>query len=98
MRLLACLLFCFLASACSHTQVSASSNTTSGTSGTGGAVSLQTNSSVLAAVLIMGMFISAAVDEIRAPQPSVQPMDPQRKVVEQDCSRPVDTSITLKCR
>jgi hypothetical protein len=25
-------------------------------------------------------------------------MDPRRKVVEQDCTRPVDTTVTLKCR
>ena len=94
MRFLAILLL----TACSHTQVGVSSNTSSGTPATGGSVSLQTNSSVLTAVLIMGLFISAAVDEIRSPPPSVQPMDPQRKVVEQDCTRPVDTTVTLKCR
>ena len=97
MKLAACLLFLFL-SGCSHTQVSVNSNTSSGTSATGGSVSLQTNSSAVAALLIMGIFISAAVDEIRAPQPSAQPMDPQRKVLEQDCTRPVDTTVTLKCR
>lgn len=98
MRLAGLLLVIHILTACSHTQVSASSNTSSGTSSTGGSVSLQTNSTALTALLIMGMFISAAVDEIRAPQPSVQPMDPQRRVVEQDCTRPVDPTITLKCR
>jgi hypothetical protein len=94
MRFLAILLL----TACSHTQVGVSSDMSSGTSSLGGAVSLQTSSGALAAVLIMGLFISAAVDEIRTPPPSVQPMDPQRKVLEQDCSKPVDTSVTLRCR
>ena len=94
MRFLAILLL----TACSHTQVGVSSNTSPGTSAAGGSVSLQANSSALAAVLIMGLFISAAVDEIRSPPPSIQPMDPQRKVLEQDCTKPVDTSATLKCR
>jgi hypothetical protein len=94
MRFLAILLL----TACSHTQVGVSSDTSSGTSRAGGSVSLQTSSGALAAMLIMGLFISAAVDEIRTPPPSVQPMDPQRKVLEQDCTKPVDTSVTLKCR
>lgn len=84
---------------CSHPQVSASSNTSSGTSSTGGSVSVQTSSTAFTALLIMGLFISAAVDDIRAPQPSVQPMDPQRKVVEQDCTKPIDLSLgNLSCK
>lgn len=85
--------------ACSHTQVSVSSNTSSGTSSSGGSVSVQTNSTALTALLIMGLFISAAVDDIRAPQPAIQPMDPQRKVVEQDCTKPIDLSLgNLSCK
>jgi hypothetical protein len=95
---LACLFMTLALTSCSHTQVGVNSNISAGTSSSGGSVSLQTNSSVLTAVLIMGLFISAAVDEIRSPQPSIQPMDPQRKVLEQDCTKPVDTTVTLKCR
>jgi len=75
-----------LLSGCSHTAVG------------GASASVQTNSSALAAVLIMAVFISSAADGTLVPEPAVLPMDPNRKVVEQDCTRPVATSIPLKCR
>ena len=46
----------------------------------------------------MAVFISAAVDGTLVPERTPLPMDPNRTVVEQDCTRPVDMTITLKCR
>ena len=86
-----------LVMACSHTAVGIRSITSTAPPG-GASASVQTNSGALAAVLIMAVFISAAVDETLVPEPAALPMDPQRRVVEQDCTRPVDMTITLKCR
>ena len=82
-----------------NSNTSSPTTATSGTSVSGGSVNLQTNSGALAALLIMGMFIAAAADDIRAPQSQPQPMDPQRKVVEQDCTKPIDPALgNLRCK
>ena len=84
-----------LLAGCSHTAVGISSATSSGSD----SASVRTNSSSLAAVLIMAVFISAAVDGTLVPEPAAPEMDPQRKVVEQDCTKPIDHSLgNLRCK
>jgi hypothetical protein len=97
------LLVLFL-TACSHVHID--SNTTSTHAG------LHVESRSLAAAIIAGMFIAAAVEDARDPRPfpsfstfsdwlSGTPhaeLDPARSVHEQDCSRPVELSGNLKCR
>ena len=85
----------FLLTACSHTAVGISSGISARTT----SASVQTNSSALAAVLIMAVFISAAADGTLVPEPAVPEMDPRRKVVEQDCTKPIDMSLgNLRCK
>ena len=87
-----------LLTGCSHTAVGISSATSTASTG-GASASVQTNSGTLAAVLIMAVFISAAADGTLVPEPAVPEMDPQRKVVEQDCTKPIDMSLgNLRCK
>jgi hypothetical protein len=88
-----------LLSGCSHLSIDGSSQ-------------LQVESRSLAAVVIAGMFIAAAAEEVREPRPFPSfssfadwfrgtpraELDPARPVSEQDCTRPVELGANLKCR
>ena len=89
---------------CSHAQIDVNG---------GASVNAHSHSNAVAAVLIAGMFLAAAAEEARDPRPlpsfatfadwfrgtpPTPPMDPQRAIVEQDCTGPIDFSVTLKCR
>jgi hypothetical protein len=98
MRLLVVLV---LLAGCSHAHVDASGQT-----------SVHLESRSLAAVVLAGMFLAAAVEDVReerafpsfsvfsdwfrgTPKPE---LDPERRVSEQDCTRPVELAGNLKCR
>jgi hypothetical protein len=106
-----------LLAGCSHVKVNASSNTSSSTSlsstSTGAQASVHIESRALAALIITGMFLAAAAEEARDPQPFPSfsafsdwfrgtpkaELDPERKVSEQDCSHPVDYSLgNIRCK
>ena len=106
-------LLVLLLAGCSHAQINASSNTASGTVTTGGSASVHVESRSLAAIVIAGMFIAAAAEDLREPRPfpsfssladwfrgSPTPeLDPDRKISEQDCSRPLDyTQGNIRCK
>src|SRR4051812_31162907 len=101
-----------LLSGCSHVTIDASSNTSSGTA-TGAQAGLHVDSRSLAALVIAGMFLAAAAEEAQDPRPfpsfstfsdwfSGTPkveLDPERKISEQDCTRPVDYSLgNIRCK
>jgi hypothetical protein len=100
-----------LLAGCSHVSIDASSNTSSG-SATGAQAGLHLESRSLAALVIAGMFLAAAAEDVREPRPFPSfstfsdwfrgtpkaELDPERRVSEQDCSRPVELSGNLKCR
>ena len=115
------LLLVLLLAGCSHASIHATSNTSAGTvpatpgsSVSGGQVGVHVNSSSLAAVVIAGMFIAAAVEDAREerPFPSFSALAdwfrgtppppalaPDRKVSEQDCTRPLDlTQGNIRCK
>lgn len=117
MRLVAVLL---LLAGCSHVTIDASSSTSvagavppAGTSVSGGAASVHVESASLAALIIAGMFVAAAIDDAREPRPFPsfstfadwfrgaprREMSPGRPVSERDCTKPLDElSGNLKCR
>jgi hypothetical protein len=85
-----------LCAGCTHVQVNAGSNTGASTGaqiqGSGG----------VAAVIVAGAVVAAAVSDLSfsewfrgRPAPE---MDPERTVIEQDCTRPIELSGNLKCR
>jgi hypothetical protein len=97
-------LLVLLLAGCSHVQID--SNVSSAQAG------LHVESRSLAAVIIAGMFIAAAIEDARDPRPFPSfstfsdwfrgtpkaELDAQRRVSEQDCTRPVELSGNLKCR
>lgn len=111
MRLLFAVL---LVAGCSHVSIDASSNTLPPATTTGAQANVSVRSSgSLAAVVIAGMFIAAAVEDAREPRPFPSfsefsdwfrgtprtELDPDRKVSEQDCSHPVDYSLgNIRCK
>jgi hypothetical protein len=109
-------LLVLLLAGCSHVSIDASSNTSSG-SVTSAQAGLHVESRSLAALVVAGMFLAAAVEDAREPRPASSSyfpsfstfsdwfrgapraeLDPERRVSEQDCSRPVELSGNLKCR
>ena len=107
MRLLLVIVLVRLLAGCSHASIDVNSTTS------GGHVGVHVHSSSLAAVVIAGMFVAAAVDDARQdrPFPSFSTFSDwfrgtpppalaeDRKVSEQDCSRPIDPSAgNLRCR
>jgi hypothetical protein len=105
-------LLVLLLAGCSHASINASTNTSSGTA-TSAQVGLHVESRSLAAVVIAGMFIAAAVDDAREPRPFPSfstfsdwfrgtpkaELDPERRVSEQDCTRPLDFSLgNIRCK
>ncbi len=106
-------LLVLLLAGCSHASINASGNSSSGTVTTGGQASVHAESRSLAALVIAGMFIAAAVEDARDPRPfpsfssladwfRIPPapeLDPTRRVSEQDCSRPLDFSQgNIRCK
>jgi len=109
-----------LASACSHATINTGASTVGGAAHaadgtvTGGSVSLHTYSHSLAALVIAGMFISAAIDYNQEPSPMPSfssladwfrgtppqsPLDSARRINEQDCTRPIDEFRgNLRCK
>ena len=97
MRALFAVVAAIVLGACAHTDVAIHS---SGATQVRSGASVQVNASGgLAAALVAGAIIAASVSEpddfAGAPVPA---MDPNRKVSEQDCTRPVTGSGNLKCR
>jgi hypothetical protein len=114
------LLVVLLLAGCSHVTIDAASSTSSagtlpppGTSVRGGSASVHVHSHSLAAVIIAGMFIAAAIEDAREPRPfpsfstfadwfrGTPPLElsPDRPVSERDCTQPIDEfSGNLKCR
>ena len=104
-------LLVLLLAGCSHVSINASSDTSSSTV-TGGRASVHVESRSLAALVIAGMFLALAVEEAREPRPVPSfstfadwfrgtpsaELDPERRVSEQDCTRPVEPGGNLKCR
>lgn len=110
-----------LLAGCSHVTIDARTHTSTagalpppGTSVTSGSAGLHIHSRSLAAVVIAGMFIAAAVDYSREPRPfpsfstfadwfrgapPPRELDSGRRISEQDCTQPLDAlSGNLKCR
>ena len=121
MRTLIVLICLVLAGGCSHARIHASASTSGGglapppgTAVSGGGVGVQVHSHSLAALVIAGMFVAAAVDYNREPRPmpsfssfadwfrgAPPPAQPaaDRKVTEVDCTQPLpEISGNLKCR
>ena len=100
-------LLIFLLAGCSHATIDASSRTSTSSAN----VHFQSNA--LAAVILSGMFLAAAADDAREersfpsfsvfsdwlrPTPVPQ-LDPDRRISEQDCSRPVDHTLgNIRCK
>jgi hypothetical protein len=113
-------LLVLLLAGCSHVTIDAASSTSSagmaaapGTSVTGGAASVHVESASLAALIIAGMFMAAAMEDAREPRPFPSfstfadwfrgtprlEMSPGRPVSERDCTRPIDDLTgNLRCR
>jgi hypothetical protein len=105
---------------CSHVTIDASSRTSAGsvvpsagTSATSGQAGLHVESRALAAVVIAGMFMAAAVEDARQERPfpsfsvfsdwfrgtPAPELAADRPVVEHDCTKPMPQfSGNLKCR
>ena len=116
MRAAALLLIVAMTGGCAHTHttVNAGAGTASGTTTTGGSVSVHGHGHSLAALVIAGMFLAAAIEYDREsrPMPSFSgfadwfrgtppppEMAAERRISEQDCTRPIDESAgNLKCR
>ena len=92
----------FLLAGCggsSYVQVSSSASPSTGVS-TGGSVRVQ-GTSTLGALIAIGLLAGASHGSDRAMPPSqrVPELDPARRVVEQDCTKPIeDWSANLRCR
>jgi hypothetical protein len=109
MRIAALLLVAVLVAGCAHTAVGVSSGTgtavTSG--GAGGSISTGSTAAALGLVLIFG-----TIDYVNNPQPFPSPsslmspaspaapdMAANRRISEQDCSKPVDLTLgNLRCK
>ena len=98
---LALALALLLAGCGGHSNVQVSSSTLpSGGVSTGGAVQAQSNST-LGILLAIGVLMGAsyASDRESPPSAAVPELDPSRRVLLQDCTRPiVDRSSNLRCR
>lgn len=85
----------------------------SGTRVTTGSAGVQIQSNSLTTVVLTGMFVAAAIEGARYPRPFPSlsvfsgwvsstpppPLAPDRRVHEQDCSKPIDDpTANLRCR
>ena len=93
------LLLALLLSGCSaHTGVGAGSGTPAVSPGASASVELRVGPSV-GAIIGLGYLIGIAREEAGYAPRSVPPLDPNRRVVEQDCARTiVDSAANLRCR
>jgi hypothetical protein len=70
-----------------------------GTAQAGGSFELISPSSSMAAALVtLGLIALAIEGDAVAPRTGTPPMDPQRSVAEQDCTKPVEPGANLRCR
>jgi len=99
--------FAVVLAGCVHSQISANTNTSvpvravpPGTTVTSGAVGLQAQGggAAAAAVIITGIAISAAASGAAIGTSATPALHPDRKVSEQDCTKPVEGSGNLRCR
>src|SRR5687767_7683726 len=115
MRMMA-LLCMLVAAGCSHTHttINAGAAPAAGTTAGGAPVSVRAHSHSLAALVVAGMFMAAAIDYSRNPQPAPSfssfadwfrgaPPPPalaaERRIVEHDCTKPLpQISGNLRCR
>ena len=116
MRGVALLLTVAMIAGCAHahTTVNAGAGTAAGTTVTGDVVSVHGHSHSLAALVIAGMFMAAAIDYSREPRsmpsfssfadwfrgtPPPPEMAPGRRINQQDCTRPLDDAPgNLRCK
>ena len=116
MRAAALLLIVAMAGGCahSHTTINAGAGTASSSTVTTGSVSVHAHSHSLAALIVAGMFLAAAVDYNREPRPMPSfstfadwfrgtPPPPEmaadRRINVQDCTQPIDISRgNLRCK
>jgi hypothetical protein len=100
-----------LLTACSHVQLNANTGAPGGTvAGTSSASVQVQGSGTLAAVILAGMLLAAASADDPQPRPfpslsvlrdwmgAPPPMDPNRSVNEQDCTKPVQLTDNLRCK
>lgn len=113
------LLVILVTAGCSHARIDASVGTgastvtpAAGSTVTSGSAGLHIQSRSLAAVVIAGMFMAAAIEDAREPRPfpsfsvfsdwfrgtPALELSPHRSINEQDCTRPVEFTGNLKCR
>jgi|SRR5687768_939250 len=89
----------FAGCAHTHTTLNAGTGAAAGTTTTGGSISVHGHGHSLAALVLAGMFIAAAADYGAEPQPAPPQLDPSRRVVLHDCTKPLpEISGNLKCR
>ena len=92
------MLVLLLASACTHVQIGGTSNVSAAPANAAG---LQVQGGgVLTAVVLAGMLAAAATQDLREPM-GMRPrseMKPDRIVVEQDCTKPIELTENLRCR
>jgi len=107
MRTVVVVLVLVLASACTHVQIGATSNV-SAPSTTAAGLQVQ-GGGALTAVLVAATLVAGATQDLREPRPfrpfydwmGARPpaeMQPDRVIVEQDCTKPIEFSENLRCR
>src|SRR5258708_38270412 len=107
MRTVVVVLVLVLASACTHVQIGATSNV-SAPSTTAAGLQVQ-GGGALTAVLVAATLVAGATQDLREPRPfrpfydwmGTRPtaeMQPDRVIVEQDCTKPIEFSENLRCR
>ena len=96
--------------ACSHVQIDARSD--SGPPAASSGASMHVHGGSLAALVLAGMLIAGAAEDIGNPQPfpslsiffdwmnprPAPAMQPDRTVSEQDCTKPIELGDNLRCR
>jgi|SRR5258708_11232639 len=98
MRAVAVVLVLVLASACTHVQIGATSNVSAAPANAAG---LQVQGGgALTAVLVAATLVAGATQDLSDPQPapSRAEMQPDRVIVEQDCTKPIELTENLRCR
>lgn len=93
------LLLALLLSGCSaHTGIGAGSGAPTVSAGASASVELRVGPS-LGAIIGLGYLVGIAREEAGYAPRNVPPLDPNRRVVDQDCGRPiVDSAANLRCR
>lgn len=86
------LLVLLVAAGCAHTKLDHASSTAR----SGAHVKAQVESRSLAALIVGSLLVAGAMEDLRDPQFE---LDPDRKVSEQDCSKPIDYTVgNLRCK